>query len=335
MTKLYVLGTHIVPPSPWTNETGFSNRHVRTCETPGDTGTVVISSPHSHSVASSTVGSSGYWGEGECESGPSGRAIEHDNHALAATFSSEALTPPYYGMALWSVDLAIWEAALRKFPTGAILLSDSQISDAELTRVSDADGRLIRIGTPGAIGGSSTHTHTVDGSLSYIDPYVETLDGDGDYYVNRYPHSHTISGATGASTLLPARVQTRLYRAISATTRAAAGVICFVDGTPSSNWEAVAWGQRCIESANSNATLTGVDTHNHSFAGTSSSVFSGSERRLNWWGWGYRRMPPTHSHSFSLTASIESHVPSHVKLYPVKLKITLQLAGKATNLCGC
>jgi hypothetical protein len=339
MTKLYILGIHIAPPSPWANETGFSNRYVRACETPEETGEVVLSPNHTHSISSSTVGTSGYWDYGTVDFGgsPYREGIEHDNHALSASFDSVTHTPPYYGLALWSIDLGIWETAVRKFPTGAVLLSSSQISDEELTRFSDGDGRLIRIGTPGTMEGSATHSHTVAGSLSDIDASFGIPDVWGFWYIRLALHSHTFSGSTGASELSPTRIQTRLYKAISTTTRAAAGVVCFVDGTPSSNWEAVSWGQRCIESSDCNATPTGSDSHNHSYSGYSSTISAGlltSVEPQNIYEVPKQVATP-HGHSVSLVTSIESHVPSHVKLYPVRLKFTLRPVGKASNLCGC
>jgi hypothetical protein len=339
MTRLYVLGEHASPPSPWTNETGYSTKYIRMCGTPGETTNLGGQSTHTHTIASSSVGYSD-GSIGTANYGATWWFCAHNNHSVSATFSSVNNTPAYYDYALWSTELTQWETSERRFPAGAVVLSDATISDDELARATSADGKLIRIGTPGGSGGDADglHNHSVSsGSLSSIDSSTQSP-----AYIDMYPpskppsgHSHTFSGSSSNATLLPARVQTRLYRAASQTTKAKAGVICFVDGTTSGNWVAVSWAGNCIESVNSNATITGADTHNQTYSGTSSSFTQGSTVGISYLLPGPGACADPHSHSVSITSSTESHVPPYVSLYPVKLVNTLYRLTKAVSITGC
>jgi hypothetical protein len=236
------------------------------------------------------------------------------------------------------MDLSIWETAERRFPANAILLSETALSDSELSRFTSADGRLIRIGTPGNIGGDSDgiHDHTFSGNLSsYYASYEGVYGGGGGYWSRDSGHGHTFSGTSSSGTLLPVRVQTRLYLASTQTIKALQGVICFVDGAfDTGKWTFVSWAGKCIESVNSDASSTGSDTHNHSISATSSSWTSSTQLGIVWNTAGYNRCPGTHSHTVSGTASTESHVPPYVNLYPVKLNATLYHVTAGTQVFG-
>jgi hypothetical protein len=255
--------------------------------------------------------------------------VDHNCHPLGTnSVVSSNNDPVYYTFQLIYMDLATWEASERRVPRDALFLSESAITNwTEVARYSSSDGRLIKIATAGASGGNSTHNHTVNIALGTCDPKeLAAPTPPTENERSDYAHGHASTASTSPSTtILPKRVQTRIYKASQLTTKVNAGMICFVDDSVSAYWDIVNWSDCFIECADVNATIVGSSSHGHAGGSGISASFTDSYQIASYAGdEGYKPLrDASHSHPYSYDLSSVNHEPLYVNLVPVKLNTTL------------
>ncbi len=242
-------------------------------------------------------------------------------HTLSFSVGSSDNDPSFYQYEVIFCDLTTWETSERRLPAGAVILSSTSLSWAALTKESACDGRLIKLGTFGVTGGRENHNHSVSVTLNSTSPSVAGIPYSDYSAIPNASHSHTGSQTTPDKTTKPARVQTRLYSVSSTTDRVEAGVIAFVDGTPSANWTPVNWNDYFLESVNQNASTTGTSTHDHTGLSITSSTYTRSAGSTG--GMSSNTACDNHYHNVSYSLDSQSFLPPYVLLYPVQLNTTL------------
>lgn len=134
-------------------------------------------------------------------------SASHQGSSVGYTLWESSADPQFYAVALWRKT-----AAVEREPRGIGVLSTVSLPAPTWEPVPAADGRLLRIGTPGTTGGSAWHSHLitptthsysispgadVHGTLVAVPPgggteYV-ALSGQGTVVnVNTGDHSHTV-----------------------------------------------------------------------------------------------------------------------------------------------
>lgn len=322
MTNLYVFWRKVAdPPSPWTRLTR-TNQYLRFNGTPGNHWTQTGATTHTHPSASINVGNSVHSGENEShDESPNDSVMGTHIHPVAeySIENSNNNNPPGWGLDIIYMDLITWESSVRSFPEGSIIMSNGVLVDASLERYSAADGRYIVHTTPETTMGTSTpQSHTVSGSLVAAgggSDVALTSNWDGDAACG---HEHTFSFASEAKYVEPRNLVTRLYHALQNTSRAVAGSVVFVDGSVGANWEILTgWAGGNLKAGNSDPTLSGSDTHEHSLSGNS-SIYDGPNRFVTISPylvsvWDY------HYHPIAGSLAAASHVPSSRLIVPARL----------------
>lgn len=334
MTNIYLLWIGGTPPSPWQLISTYDGRYLRTVTAYAQAGATGGSSSHSHSVTNFICGyiPINYQRGGIASAN---FMIDHNCHPLGAnSVSSSNNDPLYYTFQLICMDLAAWEASERRIPRDALFLSESAISSwAEVARYSASDGYLIKIAAAaGSSGGRSSHDHTVNIALGSCNGYAPSLNSPPTQsLISGIAHTHGSTATTPPSaTILPKRVRTRIYKAGQLTTKALAGMICFVDNTPSDYWDDLGWADCFIECADVNATITGGSSHGHSGGAGTSAAFTRSNTVSSYGGIDigtlYNVLQSTiteHTHPYAYDLSSDSHEPLYANLVPVRLNTTL------------
>ena len=246
--------------------------------------------------------------------------VSHTHAQNTWSIPSSNNTPAGYGLDIIYMDMATWESSVRSFPAGSVVMSNGALTDGELARFTDADGKLIYNAAPGtATGSDSTHTHAVTGTLAIgatCGSSLEYWDDNG----GCVSHSHTVSLTSTSGSVAPKTLVTRLYYMLQNTSRALYGIVVFVDGETSANWTALtSWAGGNLKAGDSNPTLSGSDTHNHTISGNTSVyygpywLYSGSDAY----------QVEAHHHTISATLKTVSHVPASKLIVPVQLNTTL------------
>jgi hypothetical protein len=254
----------------------------------------------------------------------------HQHPAPSWAIGNNNNNPPGYGLDIVYVDLDKWEATLRYFPAGAVLLSNGELIDAELSRFSAADGKYIVHAEPGTTVGSDTpQGHTVSGTTgSGGSSGLGTYFSSGSSAPSPGSHGHGVNLTSESKYVEPVNLVTRLYEASATTSKALAGVVVFLDGTPGDNWEILtAWAGGNLKSGNSNPTLSGSDSHTQSLSGNTANASLGGSAGS---GSDSSASTTTHNHAISGTLNSASHIPSSRLIVPARLLNTL-LASKPTN----
>ncbi len=330
MTNIILPWPGGTPASPWQKLTAYNGRHIRCTATVAQALATGGSPTHPHAVVNFQCGYNDENGAYVLAGVDCSR--RHNNHQLASSSCTTGNNnPPFQEFELIYMDAALWEIQERRFPQNAILLSDAIINWAMVQRYTPPDGRLMKIGeSPGSQGGQANVGHSVSVALG---PSSGTLvnrqgtinQGNRDAYTTS-GHSHTGNANSDEKTTMPKRVQTRLYQVIAQTDMALAGVIAFFDGQPSANWSIMsAWDACFIESAHSEANITGNSVHGHTGVGGTSSARSPANRRNPTYPredgqpLGYYN----HTHPWSADLQESNHEPEYVNLVPAKLLETL------------
>ncbi len=328
MTNIILPWPGGTPPAPWQKVVGLNGRHIRCTATVAQALGTGGALQHYHNVINFVCGynpQSGpqyqSWGSLECSK-------RHNNHPLASSSVSVGTNnPPYQEFELIYMDAAVWESQVRKFPRDALLLSDALLDWASVQRYTSADGRLVKIGaSPGVTGGQASVSHSVSLSLGnspgVLQPSAGSTTGSYDAYRD---HAHSSNANSDEKTTMPRRVQTCLYQVIAQTDMALAGVIAFFDGQPSSRWDIMsAWDACFIESAHTEANVTGSSTHPHTGLSGTSGTGQTYGRTPNYVGdggaaFGYK----SHVHLWTADLSEVNHEPEYVNLVAAKLNETL------------
>lgn len=306
------------PPSPWQKIATWDGKYLRLHQSnPGTTGG---SSTHTHSATSITCGNCNT----ENHSGYNWSALDIHNHSVSVSIGSVNNDPPYYTLSLIRVDANVWLNSVRSLPQGAVVASMSSINWSELARLTSADNRLIKLGSPGSSGGSTSHVHSFSGTLastkSCASPFIFSSEpGWLDYAYCDY-HTHTISGSLPSRDHVPSNIKTRLYQATTKTTKVPANIVCFFDGTPPSPFSTITgWDGRILASGDTNPSLGGTSTHNHGQV----SVYSNYVNMLESESYAYCGDEPqcavNHRHLVTFTAADADHTPPYVSLIPAYL----------------
>lgn len=317
------------PPSPFVRLTR-TNKYLRFSANTADHWTQTGSSTHTHTASGITVGNSVHSGSTGACTGPYLDDIMgvHSDHSITeySVANSNNNNPIGWGLDIIYVDITTWETSIRSFPEGAIVMSNGTLSEASLERYTVADGKYIVHTTPETVVGTSTpQSHTVNGTTSsvygpgYITASMSRLDvGD-----RTLQHNHTFSIVSQSLYTEPRHLVTRLYHAMQNTSKAIAGTVVFVDGAVGANWRILsAWEGGNLKSDNVNPTITGSDTHTHTFSGNS-STYDGPDAFSNQYLLN-RTVYDSHYHPISGTLDAANHVPPSKYIVPAELITTLK-----------
>jgi len=321
MSNIYCFWKGGTPPAPWQLKSDFNGRYPKCGGSYSTHGVTGGATQHTHTYSNVSVSNS--TPSTTVGEGSDALYIAVHTHTLSLTVSSSNNDPSYYSYELIYMDLVSWENKERRFPQGAVVLSDTAVSWSLLTRESAADNRLIKLDTACNTGGRDNHEHSCTGTLQTINPSISGFTHPYAPYWNprNASHSHTVSVTTPSKSIKPARVRTRIYSVNTLTDKAVAGIICFVDGPTSANWTPLSWDGYYIEGANENANFVGINNHDHLNLSATSSDYTVS---TGYYGdAGTTSCASTHRHTVSFNLNNSNHEPLYVKLYPVKLNTTL------------
>lgn len=315
------------PPAPFQRLTR-TNQYLRFNATPGNHWTEVGAETHLHAISGYSCGN----GSPTRPSQPSGlTSMAQHTHPEPASWTVPTNTnnPPAYGLDIIYVDLDTWENTLRYFPEGSVLVSNGALVDAELTRFSAADGKYIIQAEPGTTSGTDTpQSHTVTGTTGSSGTSSTSNSTSAFGLTTPSAHTHAISLTSDAKYSEPRNLVTRLYEATVQTSKALAGIVVFVDGTPGGNWEILtSWAGGSLKSGDSDPTLSGSDNHTQSISGNCAAASLTDNRNY----YDYVSCPQyNHVHSISATLASAEHIPSSRLIIPARLLNTLP-ASKPAN----
>jgi len=338
MTNMYVFWKLVDdPPSPW-GRTTRTNRYLRFDSNTANHWADVGTATHTHSVTGYTCGN----GTPTSLSYPPTEVYAlnpaHQHTVSSWGISNGNNTPPGYGLDIIYIDLSVWESQWRRFPQGAMILSDGVLQDAGyLTFSSGLVGKYIVNAEPGSTFGSSDpHAHSVSATTDFGSaPTAEKMNSPGSNSTN-YSHKHNISLNSSSVFIEPKNLVTRLYEVTAKTSKALAGTVVFIDGSASANWSLLSgWAGGNLKIGDSNPTLSGNDTHTHSFSGNTANG-SVSANTVVSTGEAYTVCAVTHYHPVSGTLASANHVPQSKYLVPAKLTTTLYAptAGNRAQIIG-
>ena len=323
MTNLYIFWSKIEdPPASWTRLTR-TNKYLRCSDDTADHLSDAGTSTHLHTVSGFTCG---YCNTGVTEnygSGQYGHAYHSHSTPTSWTIASENNTPPGYGLDIIYIDLEVFEQ-LASFPDGSIILSNGVLVDASLTRFSSADGKYIVHSEPGTtVGSSSSHSHSVAGTTA-ANADSSGVRWTGSDLMAATSHTHLISLTSTSTTPEPKNIVTRLYEVLTKTSSAISGTVVFVDGEVTDLWEILGtWDGANIKSGDSDPTVSGTDTHTHTFSGNSGNNSAGSNSVASHFPGSYSIPLHPHIHSVSGTLASTNHIPASKLLTPARLLTTI------------
>lgn len=331
MTNLYIFSKASSTPAGFTDISGsYSGRYPRFTSTVGNHGVTGGSATHTHGSDSSVIGYSTNTGSNYYEGGVY-RILHYHNHSVPSwSITSQNNDYYYYDVKLLQIDLETWEQSVRYFPVDTVFPSANAMSYPELTRLADADYRLLRIGsTPGVVGGRYDNNHTVTGTLPTISMNASDHFTQGTpqihYIYDNIIHTHSVNLASSNNTHLPLYASSYLYYINYFVNHAPSGTIAFVDGATSNLWTPINLDGRFAMGNNGSLSYGGSATHGHTVSGNSSNVtlldysnYISYERDPH-----YTNTSLTHNHPITLNLSAVDHTPLYVNLYPVVLNTTL------------
>ena len=184
--------------------------------------------------------------------------------------------------------------------------------------------------------GSSTESHSVSlslgsGGVSSSDGYLTTAGGE---IYAQHTHGFGTTASSSVSTK-PLRVQLRHYQVSSLTNIALAGSIVFMDGQPSNNWSIASYDSCFVESQNSDATITGSSTHNHTGQSITPAASTQGYKNTQTPQGSITVAAPHHTHSPTFDLDTQNHEPPYVNLVPAQLNTTLchSVIARAQIIC--
>jgi len=341
MTNMYVFWKLVDdPPSPWSRLTR-TNRYLRFDSNTANHWVDVGAATHTHSVTGFSCGNPPATGQLLIDTGSSYYAMGLHQHATSSwSIGNANNTPPGYGLDIIYIDMSVWESQWRRFPQGAMILSDGVLQDAGyLTFSSGLVGKYIVNAEPGTtFGNSDAHAHSVSASTSNANGCYDHHHHGYTGWVSCKDHHHNISLNSGSLVIEPRNLVTRLYEVTAKTSKALAGTVVFVDGSTSANWSILSgWADGNLKIGDSNPTISGSDTHTHSFSGnTSGPIQFDGANNLDGRDGTEPGLSPGHTHPVSGTLASTSHVPQSKYLVPAKLTTTLYAptAGNRAQIIG-
>jgi len=334
-TKIFVFWKLVAdPPSPWTRLTR-TNKYIRLAS---DTANHVVETGAATHTPSPTAAIGNNPNYRVWMSGGSQGMNQHGHPSPSPWTSIQANNnnPPYYGLDIIYMDLTTWEATERRFPAGAVLVSNGAlVESSELARFSVADGYYIMNATPASTGGSTTpQSHRCQGTTGASGASGSTHCSSGSYGEEPQSHTHSIDLTSGAVFGEPRHLITRLYEALIQTSKAQQETVIFVDGAVGSNWEILTgWAGANLKAGNSDPALAGSDTHSQSISGNTSD-WTGTNNRNSDYQNGSALVYPPHNHPVSASWT-DNHVPLSIQLIPARLKTTLLRNSPSSQCVMC
>lgn len=313
------------PPSPWTRLTR-TNKYLRFDSNPSNHWNSVGSSTHNHDQSDVQMGNSVH----ETPHLVSDYYKDYNvmtTHTHSITNSSDTNgnnNPIGFGLDIMYMDLTTWESNIKSFPEGTILMSNGVLTDVNLERYSIAEGKFIVHATPETVVGTTTpHSHTISGSSGFSDGGGGALAGYGsDGRDKATSHTHNFNFASEAKYVEPKKLLTRMYKVLSDLSKVVSGIVVFVDGSVSENWEILTdWHGGNLKAYDCDPTLTGSDTHTHTISGNTDTYNGG-----NYFSYTYLNQTAYDSHYHPITGNLDSisHIPASKKIIPARLLYDLQ-----------
>lgn len=314
------------PPSPWTRLTR-TYRYLRFDSNTSNHWISIGSSTHNHSTSDGQIGNS-------VHNSPHLVSNYYKDYHILTTHTHSLMNisntnsnnnPIGFGLDIIYTDLATWESEILSFPEGAILMSNGVLVDANLERYTIAEGKFIVHTTPETVVGTTTpHSHTISGSTGFADGATGALAGyDADGCDASSSHTHSFSFASEAKYVEPKKLLTRLYKVLAETSKAISGTVVFVDGSVSENWEILTdWAGGSLYAYNCDPTLSGSDTHTHTFSGNSDE-YDGPDR-FDYQTYLNQTAYDSHYHPVTGNLDEKSHIPASKQIIPARLLYSLQ-----------
>ena len=259
----------------------------------------------------------------------------HRMQSRRIVVSPELNNPYYYPVSVVRIPLDKWEKDYKTIPKGAIVASTRNLSAANLTRLDAADGRIIKMNDPSTTvpGGRATSSHKVTGTTDNYNACTLARALSSTVLGQCGNHAHTINLTSDSQSLIPKSIDTRLY-VTSAVIPAIVGMVCFVDGTPSSNWEILSsWNNRFLYSGDVDSVDTGSDTCTHAnVTGYTSTQYDSTVISQ---AYDVSGIGSNHNHYVIIPLSTEDQIPVYFYMVPVELiqdPVTLPVAESGTSV---
>jgi hypothetical protein len=284
---------------------------------------------HTHTTNTMTIGNNS---SGKSVNASDGfatiRLHSHNNGTISGLTSNNDAS--YYTLGLVRMDLSTWDSYYKVLPPGVVTPTLVSLNRTGYSRMSSLDNKCVKIGTPGSSGGNTNHIHNTSFTTTSCN-VSDTIDYGSVAGASEYlSHNHTFSANSSSGVHSLARVSTRLYQVTQILNETPSGVIAFVDGTPSSNWDIVtAWNDYYLESLDQDSATSGSNTHSHTVS-NNTSVHTTSSK--NFYSGSLNACAYSHFHSVSFNLVSVNHEPQYVTLIPVKLNTTL-IAERPHTIC--
>lgn len=308
--NMVVLFDDTTVPADWTCVScnpgePFYQRFARGAASYGATGG---SATHGHTATgtvNATIDSGGNTG-----TGPEISELGH-GHTVTPVLADNNNLPPYRQLRFIRYDFSGTPTTL---PEGSIALFTENVP-AGWTRYAAQDGQYIRgEENIAATGGSLTHTHDVEGTLSPATGGTTTNGGGGPTSAGATPgHTHTLSGTAPSETHEPPYRETILGK-LDADSSPPAGIVTFWDGSPPGSWDVLSnnggdFYQRFVKPAASYGTVGGNEAHTHADHTASTSTPSASAQARRDGG----GAAASHTHVIDVSnVSTDNHLPPYI-----------------------
>ena len=294
-------------PAGWTRNTSFDNKFAYGSATYGNTGG---SADHNHTASGTTNSVAA-----TIENYDSGNSATSTTHTHTYNFSTVIRTdtyPPYLQMIFCSKNQKL------EIPTGLISIFDTS-QGTGWTRFTGLDNKFAMGNAAyGATGGTDTQTDAFSGSTSGPSgtsvPYKN-------YSTNttrsHSTHTHTFSGTTDASSILPPYINVLFYSK-NATGVAVTNQIAMVNTIPPLGWTRVtAFDAKFLRGASTYGGTGGATTHTHTYSTTSSVATLAAVNGVDDFA------ALEHSHTVSGTTAAGNNVPPYFSTIYVKRNTSL------------
>lgn len=324
------------PPAPWSKIATWDGRYLQVHSDTGSAGSTGGSSTHTHNGSASCGNST----TDPAKSGTSTKMAVHTHTISSLSVGSASIDPTYYTLSIIRVDATTWVSSIRSLPQNACVASTAYISWSELSLLSAALERYIKLSsTTGSTGGSLSHSHSVSGGTDASGTATFSAAPSSSNYagVNEQSHTHTFSGTVNHS-ILPSRVKTRLYVVnTSSTTKVPANTVCFFDGSPPSPFQVItSWDGRLIYCADSDPVMDGSSTHGSGTTSFTSSAGPIDNSLISITSPTTTITSRGHTHQISVSLDAADNTPPYARLVPAYLPQDVYLwspGASVVNTC--
>jgi len=311
MANLYLFFDGGTIPSGWTlvSDSGqaFYQRFPRGNSTYGNTGG---STSHNHTWSHTTGGGS-YLNEGYYEVAPADHV-----HTVSVSSTSANHLPPYLNL-----KVIRYTGVPSTLPAGVIAMFDDS-PPSGWNSYTSIEGRFPRgAASAGGTGGTSTHSHSVSGTLETYSPPAGARGGGGGSSEYSGEHSHNVNDDSDSKSHLPPYIEV-IFAKSSASCSIPNGLIGMFDGTPPTGWTVLSnsggpFYQRFPRGATSYGATGGTTTHYH---------YATSDAASNTTTYTLRAGPeaPFHesTHYHWLKSNSVSHLPPYIDVIFAKYTLS-------------